>query len=91
MADGKYRGIRTDRYTYCRTLDGAWLLYDNDNDPFQLENLAGRAEFAEVQRELDDMLTRELEREGDEFLHGMAYIRRWGYPLDDTGTVPYST
>jgi len=93
----EYRGIRTERYTYCRTLwrvdtatsDGPWLLYDNDADPYQLENLVGRAEHAEIQAELETLLQRELEAIGDDFLDGMAYINRWGYPLDDTGTVPF--
>ena len=34
----EYRGVRTTRYTYCRDLNGPWLLYDNDSDPFQLNN-----------------------------------------------------
>jgi len=25
----EYRGLRTTRYTYARSLDGPWLLYDN--------------------------------------------------------------
>lgn len=84
----EYRGIRTERYTYCRTLEGPWLLYDNDADPYQLENLIGQSEYAEIQSELEALLQRELDTIGDEFLNGMSYINRWGYPLDDTGTVP---
>ena len=92
----EYRGIRTARYTYCRALDGPWLLYDNEADPFQLENLVvtrrhgdpDRADYAEIQAELDALLQRELDAIGDDFREGMAYINKWGYPLDDTGTVP---
>jgi len=84
----EYRGIRTERYTYCRTLQGPWLLYDNDTDPWQLDNLANRPSAAELQAELDALLQAELDALGDEFLDGMSYINRWGYPLDDTGTVP---
>ena len=85
----EYRGIRSARYTYCRTLDGPWLLYDNEADPFQLENVINRPEHAESQQELDTILQRELDAIGDEFLAGMSYINRWGYPLDNTGTVPF--
>ena len=85
----EYRGIRTSRYTYCRSLDGPWLLYDNEADPFQLENVINRPEHAESQQELDTILQRELDAIGDEFLAGMSYINRWGYPLDNTGTVPF--
>ena len=84
----EYRGIRTARYTYCRALDGPWLLYDNQTDPFQRENLVNRSDQAAVQAGLEALLQRELEALGDDFLDGMAYIKRWGYPLDDTGTVP---
>ena len=85
----EYRGIRTERYTYCRTLESPWLLYDNEVDPYQLENLVGQSDVAETQAELETLLQRELDAVGDDFLDGMSYINRWGYPLDDTGTVPF--
>ena len=85
----EYRGIRTARYTYCRALDGPWLLYDNETDPYQMTNLANRPEYIDAQRKLDALLQRELTAIGDDFLPGMSYINRWGYPLDDTGTVPF--
>lgn len=85
----EYRGLRSARYTYCRSLDGPWLLYDNEADPYQLENLADRPTFADLLAELDTLLQRELDAIGDDFLPGMSYINRWGYPLDDSGTVPF--
>lgn len=85
----EYRGVRTERHTYCRTLDGPWLLFDNDADPWQLDNLVNRPEITTLQAELDALLQRELDALGDEFLDGMSYINKWGYPLDDTGTVPF--
>ena len=85
----EYRGIRTARYTYCRTLDGPWLLYDNDADPYQLVNLVDQPEYAGIQAELEALLQRELDAVGDDFREGMAYINRWAYPLDDSGTVPF--
>ena len=85
-----YRGLRTDRYTYVRTLDGPWLLYDNEEDPFQQQNLLVGRNRTELLRELDDWLQRKLDARGDEFSPGMEYIRRWGYPVDARGTVPYT-
>ncbi len=85
----EYRGLRTRRYTYVRDLNGPWLLYDNESDPYQLENLANRSEFQPLQADLDAQLQRKLDERGDEFLPGMAYIEKWGYPLDETGTVPF--
>jgi arylsulfatase A-like enzyme len=85
----EYRGLRTVRYTYTRTLDGPWLLYDNQLDPYQLENLLDKPEAAEVQRELDAKLNARLEELQDDFRPGMEYIRKWGHEIDETGTVPY--
>ena len=85
----EYRGIRTQCYTYCRALDGPWLLYDNERDPYQLQNLVDQPEYAAAQRQLEELLQRELDAIGDDFAPGMDYINRWGYPLDDSGTVPF--
>ncbi len=84
----EYRGLRTARYTYCRTLEGAWLLYDNAADPWQLENLVNRADYAAVQRDLDALLTMKLADMGDEFAPGGEYLKRWGYQVDASGTMP---
>ncbi|GGD56054.1 sulfatase family protein [Paenibacillus nasutitermitis] len=86
----EYRGIRTKQYTYVRDLNGPWLLYDNEIDPYQLHNLCGAAEAAELQKRLDEQLCTMLEQRRDEFLPGEIYMERWGYPMDETGTVPYS-
>lgn len=85
----EYRGLRTSRYTYVRGLDGPWLLFDNQSDPFQQSNLAENTQYAALQAELDAALARELHRRHDEFLPGKQYLRRWGYKTDATGTVPY--
>jgi len=84
------RGLRTHRYTYVRSLAGPWLLYDNQNDPYQLDNLVGKPQHAKLQAELDARLRRKLRQTGDEFLPGAAYIEKWGYPVNETGTVPYT-
>ena len=86
----EYRGLRTSNYTYARDLSGPWLLYDNETDPFQLENLVNRAEVQDLQADLEALLQRKLADIGDEFLPGESYIQKWNYPLDRTGTVPYS-
>lgn len=86
----EFRGIRTGQYTYVRDLRGPWLLFDNREDPFQLDNLLDQPEHKALAQRLDGLLNKKLKATGDEFLPGMAYIQRWGYPLDKTGTVPYS-
>ena len=86
----EYRGVRTRRHTYVRDLRGPWLLFDNEADPYQLDNLAGRAEHAELQAELEAILTRKLAETNDEFLPAEDYVKQWGYEVDETGTVPYT-
>lgn len=87
----EYRGLRTDRYTYVRDLTGPWLLYDNEGDPYQMENRVNDSAYLDLRRELDAHLQKKLNETGDTFEPGLTYINRWGYPLDETGTVPFKS
>jgi hypothetical protein len=71
-------------------LNGPWLLFDNSNDPYQMNNLIGTDEFVTLQDDLEKQLAQRLKEIGDEFLPGMEYIEKWGYIVDKTGTVPYT-
>jgi len=84
----EYRGIRTRQYTYARDLNGPWLLYDNTADPFQQTNLVDREEHRALREQLDARLAQKLKECGDAFEPGEAYVRRFGYTVDATGTVP---
>lgn len=87
----EYRGVRTLRYTYCRDLNGPWLLYDNESDPFQLNNLVNQPAHAALQKQLDDRLNGLLEQTGDAFLSGPELIRRCGYVVNPQNeTVDYN-
>ncbi len=86
----EYRGVRTTRYTYVRDLDGPWLLYDNQADPHQLENLCNKPKWAGLQARLNATLDRKLKETGDEFLPAGEYVKRWNYVVDKNGTVPYT-
>ena len=85
----EYRGIRTNRYTYARKLSGPWLLFDNLTDPNQLTNLIGNPQYLNLVETLDKALNQKLRETKDEFLPGKAYIEKWGYVVDSTGTIPY--
>jgi len=87
----EYRGIRTDRHTYVRTLAGPWLLFDNDADPQQTDNLVGRPEHAGLQRDLEQRLQHLLKEQGDAFRPGEVYLQRFGYEVtkDQHQHVPY--
>ncbi|MCA9017196.1 MAG: DUF4976 domain-containing protein, partial [Planctomycetaceae bacterium] len=87
----EYRGLRTARYTYVHDLNGPWLLYDNEADPYQQNNLCNQPESAPLQARLDAALKKKLAAQGDQFLHGSKYIDQFGYQVDPkTGTVPYT-
>lgn len=86
----EYRGVRTRRYTYVRDLNGPWLLYDNQSDPYQLKNLCNAPEHATVQTRLDALLSERLRAAKDEFLPAGDYIAKWAYEVDDSGTVRYT-
>jgi arylsulfatase A-like enzyme len=85
----EYRGLRTVRYTYVRTLAGPWLLYDNQDDPYQQHNLMGQPGHAAIQAQLDAQLMAELKRQNDTFRPGPEYLKQWGYVTDKAGTVRY--
>ena len=85
----EYRGVRTARYTYVRDRNGPWLLFDNEADVFQTNNLANSPSHAKEQKMLDRILNRKLRRQHDKFLSSDDYIRQWGYHVDANGTVPY--
>ena len=72
----EWRGVRTARYTYARGKDKAWLLYDNLNDPYQMKNLAGKAEAKAVQTKLDSQLQTWLKKIGDDFAPSKEWLKR---------------
>ena len=84
----EYRCIRTARHTYVRELEGPWLLFDNEKDPWQLDNLVGRPEHAELQARMDAMLKEKLAAQHDDFRPASDYIAKWNYTVDASGTVP---
>lgn len=85
----EYRGVRTDRYTYVRNRAGPWLLFDNQTDPFQTNNLVNAPSSRQVQTKLENVLSTKLKKDGDRFEPGETYIKKWSYQVGENGTVPY--
>ncbi len=85
----EYRGIVTQRYTYTHDLKGPWQLFDNEKDPYQLNNLVGNSQHKDLQASLDNRLDKVLREREDKFLPGLEYVKKWGYVIDETETVPY--
>lgn len=81
---GRWRGLRTQQYTYVRRLrypyaqygpSIPWFLYDNIRDPYQMENLVIRASHSEIRAELDRSLYAWMRRLGDVWLEVEAELR----------------
>jgi arylsulfatase A-like enzyme len=72
----EYRGLRTDRYTYVRSIHGPWLLYDNRQDPYQMHNLCAQPGQRDVQSRLNRDLNAMLKERKDDFLPAGEYVRR---------------
>ncbi len=85
----EFRGLRTNQYTYVEDLRGPWMLFDNIKDPFQLDNLLAENKNTPIAKKFNKELKKKLKATGDEFLPASAYISKWKYPLDKSGTVPY--
>ena len=61
-----WRGVRTKRHTYVTLMDhGPWLLFDNLNDPYQLNNLINQPEHAELQASLETRMRELMVEAGD--------------------------
>ncbi len=86
----EYRGVRTKRYTYVRDLNGPWLLYDNQVDPYQMSNRVNHPDYADIQAGLEEQLIQLLCETGDTFQTRPQLIARCGYKVDSSGTVAYN-
>jgi arylsulfatase A-like enzyme len=69
----EWRGVRTQRHTYVKWLTGKEELYDNQNDPYQMKNLAENQADLPTMKKLRGRLKDLLAEAHDEFLPGTAY------------------
>lgn len=63
----EYRCIRTKRYTYVETLQGPWLFFDNQKDPFQLDNLINDPSYSSLIKEHQKKLLKLRIKANDQF------------------------
>ena len=69
--------VRTAQYTYTRTREKAWLLFDNEKDPYQKNNLVNKPEYKAVQDKLEAQLQAMMKKIGDKFEPSEVYIERF--------------
>lgn len=87
----EYRAVKTSKYTYVRSLEGPWLLYDDIKDPLQMNNLILDPEFSDLVGSMDKKLQDKLREIDDDFRPAQTYIKEWGLVLEPGGTISYST
>jgi arylsulfatase A-like enzyme len=89
MGIREYRGIRTSRYTYARVMEGPWLLFDNEKDPYQEDNLVNNPDYSKIREHLENKLQTLLDLSGDEFLSAeQERFRRGIFIVKDDDAIP---
>ncbi len=83
----EYRGVITDRYTYVRTIDRPWLLYDNLKDPYQLENLINDPDCEKIRAYLETLMQKHMAAINDELMPKEHYYDRFNIVFDHRGKV----
>ena len=73
----EYRAIRTKQYTYVEEINGPWLMFDNQTDPFQMNNLIGKPQYASKQTELKEKLHKALKDTHDVFGDENYYLKKF--------------
>ena len=86
---GRWRGVRTERFTYARWFEnerGPWL-FDRHEDPLETNNVVDSAEARASVEEMETRLHRWMEATGDPFEYGKRGPRgfidvgqRWADP-----------
>ena len=54
-----------------------------------MNNMVNLPAHEELQKNMSQLLQRELEKVGDEFMPRQYYIDKWNYQLNEWGHIPY--
>jgi arylsulfatase A-like enzyme len=76
-----WRGVRTSRYTYARFKNRPWVLYDNQADPYQQDNLAPDPAARKLLTQMDELTGRWMKSTGD------AWSFNWTAKVEDAGRL----
>jgi len=78
MGRTSWRAVRTREHLYAEDIEGPWLLFDVEADPYQEHNLAADPESREVRERLATELRGWYERLGEEYLDALPLAERVG-------------
>jgi len=73
-----WRGVRTSRYMYAQYRSRPWVLYDLEQDPYELENLVAREG---LRSEMEGRLAAWMQQTGD------SWEFNWTDPVEDKGRL----
>ena len=74
----EWRGIRSERYTYAvYRIDKKEFLFDNFEDPYQMNNLAKNKEYADILSSLKNEMYEKMNEIGDKFRKNSYYKKHW--------------
>lgn len=75
----EWRGVRTAHHTYVEQVGGIpWLLYDNQSDPYQVNNRVNDPLLHDLQTRLKERLYALLQESNDPFLSGNQLLEKMG-------------
>lgn len=79
FGDGnEWRAYRTKKFTYAVfKSDGMELLFDNQNDPYQMHNLMENPAYNQTAAELKAKMYAKMEKIGDRFENNSYYEKNW--------------
>jgi arylsulfatase A-like enzyme len=86
-----WRAVRTAQAMYARTEAGPWVLYDLQNDPYELKNLADDPAHATLRERMEAKLADWMRRTGDSWaLNSMERVEDAGrlYRFETFYTIP---
>ena len=88
----EYRAIKTKRYTYVKNPGKPFMLFDNLNDPYEMNNLINKSVSMKLQGKMDNLLQKKLKSIGDlDFKSYEYYLDKFGYQDigKNKGEVPH--
>ena len=78
---GGWRGVRTARYMYATFETQPWVLYDLENDPWQMNNLVAEPSSKRLKEEMHVRVERWMAQTGDSWKHN------WKAPVEDNARL----
>jgi arylsulfatase A-like enzyme len=73
-----WRAVRTIRYKYARTQEKPWLLYDLQEDPYELHNLVDKRESVALQKHMEAELRSSMRKSEDSWEYDITeFVNLW--------------